>query len=219
MKEFELKSGNILKIKQDENPQSPREDDNFGKMICFHSRYRLGDKHSYEDSEAFLCDLAGIDTDDAPTMLLELVKKTHIILPIYLYDHSGITIRTHSFSDRFDSGQIGYIYVSKEDANAADYSEAWINEYYTGKTKEDIALAILEGEVEAYDQFLRGDIYGFEIVKLVTKTWVCKETNEEETETVEEHVDSCWGFYGEDYKTNGMLDHFDDEVIGEVLPF
>ena len=34
---------------------------------------------------------------------------------LYLYDHSGITMSTGSFCDSWDSGQVGFIYVTKED--------------------------------------------------------------------------------------------------------
>lgn len=31
-------------------------------------------------------------------------------------DHSGLAMQTTSFNDPWDSGQVGWIYVSKEDA-------------------------------------------------------------------------------------------------------
>jgi hypothetical protein len=37
-----------LTIDVDENPSDPREDDNLTKMICFHKKYTLGDKHDYK---------------------------------------------------------------------------------------------------------------------------------------------------------------------------
>ena len=36
----------VLVIQQDDSPSNPREDDNFGKMICFHRRYNLGNHHN-----------------------------------------------------------------------------------------------------------------------------------------------------------------------------
>ena len=47
----------VLVIQQDDSPSNPREDDNFGKMICFHRRYNLGDHHNYIDKDDFLRDL------------------------------------------------------------------------------------------------------------------------------------------------------------------
>lgn len=47
----------VLVIQPDDNPFNPREDDNFGKMVCFHRRYHLGDHHNYIDKDDFLRDL------------------------------------------------------------------------------------------------------------------------------------------------------------------
>lgn len=35
-----------------------------------------------------------------------------LLMPLYLYDHSGITISTSEFCDPWDSGQIGFIYTN-----------------------------------------------------------------------------------------------------------
>jgi hypothetical protein len=158
-----------IKIIQDENPFSPREDDNLGTMVCFHSRYDLGDKHDFSREEA-----------------QEFLKSKEICvsLPLYLYDHSGITMNTTGFSCRWDSGCVGFTYVTKEQVRK-EYSVKRI-------TKEVIekVTKVLEGEVETYDQYLRGDVYGYEIYEVTT----CSEGHEHEN-----FVDSCWGFYGEEY--------------------
>ena len=57
----------------------------------------------------------------------------------------------------------------------------------------------LEGEIETFDQYIRGDVYGF----------IVEEDGEE--------IDSCWGFYGEDPRTNGMSDYVDDELIQQYV--
>ena len=38
----------------------------------------------------------------------------YAMLPLYLYDHSGITMNTTGFNDRWDSGQVGFIYTTKD---------------------------------------------------------------------------------------------------------
>jgi len=158
-----------IKIIQDENPFSPREDDNLGTMVCFHSRYNLGDKHDFSREEA-----------------REFLKSKEICvsLPLYLYDHSGITMNTSGFSCRWDSGCVGFTYVTKEQVRK-EYGVKRI-------TKEVIekVTKVLEGEVQTYDQYLRGDVYGYEIYEVTT----CSEGHEHEN-----FVDSCWGFYGEEY--------------------
>ena len=103
MKEFKLPNNRILKVERDDYPLNPREDwDNFGNMICFHRNYSLGD---YELSKEY-----------EPNDYYKLKKrKDVVILPLYLYDHSGITINTTGFSCRWDSGQVGFIYVTHEE--------------------------------------------------------------------------------------------------------
>jgi hypothetical protein len=179
----------ILRIFSDESPENPRKWDNMAKFICFHKRYDLGDKHDYDHS-----DYSGWDE-----MKEAIIKneKAVIVKPLYMYDHSGITIATTPFSCPWDSGQIGWVIVTREA----------IKECFGVKriTKEILERAEknLNDEVEIYDQYVRGDVYGFEVVKVST----CNKDHEHE-----EHVDSCWGFFGSDFATNGITDHLDDEL-------
>ena len=161
------KDGYFIEILPDIYPESPREWSNLGSMQCFHSRYDLGDKKVVDSN-----DYKGwSDMEYA-------LKKDHdavIILPIYMYDHSGITVNTKPFSCPWDSGRLGLIFASREDI--------LVNFNVKRLTKSIIerATKILEGEVETYDQFLRGDVYGYRIED--------KDGDE---------VDSCYGFYGID---------------------
>ena len=159
----------LLKIIQDHDPESPREWDNMGTMFCQHRNYCLGDK----------------DADD-PRDEEGNLPKDILYLPLYLYDHSGITMSTEPFSCPWDSGRVGIIYVTKEKIKQ-EYG--W--KVLTKARKEKI-LSYLENEVEVYDQYLTGDVYGYQVV----------ETHEEDGSEVE--TDSCWGFYGSDPATNGM---------------
>lgn len=44
-----------LFILDDDTPMNPREDhDCLGKMVCWHSRYSLGEKHDYDEPSDFL---------------------------------------------------------------------------------------------------------------------------------------------------------------------
>jgi hypothetical protein len=164
-----IRKGNYeLEILQDENPESPREWGNMGTMICFHRRYNLGDKHNFSVEEAE-----------------KMVKGEDICvsLPLYLYDHGGITMSTGSFSCKWDSGQVGWIFVTKEQVR---------KEYNVKRITKDIVkkvTRVLEGEVETYDQYLTGDVYGYRVSKID----VCDKGCEHK-----EQVDSCWGYYGEE---------------------
>lgn len=174
---------NRLKLVHDSNPDSPRNWDNLGTMICFHRRYDLGDDHNYSSD----------NYDGWEEMKKAIIKEENpaVILPLYMYDHSGISISTNPFSCRWDSGQIGFILVSKKKA-----LEEFGGKIVTAKLKERIEK-ILEGEVETYTQYVEGDVYGFQIV-----------------DEDDNHIDSCYGFYGSDHKESGMLDYIDHELLG-----
>lgn len=48
--------------------------------------------------------------------MLRVISEKYIVMPLYLLDHSGLAMQTTSFHDPWDSGQVGWVYVSKEDA-------------------------------------------------------------------------------------------------------
>ena len=154
-----------------------RDDDNLGTMYCFHSRYELGDKHDLDREE-----------------VKEMAESgDYIALPLYLYDHSGITMNTTGFSCSFDSGCVGVIMVSKEQVRKR-YS--W--ERITKKRQEQIEK-FLKDEVEIYDHCLTGNVYGYKVFQ-----------------GEGEELDSCWGFYGYDFDNNGLLEQAKGYIDYEV---
>lgn len=249
--------GYTIKVEYDQDPCNPRTEwDSAGTMVCWHSRYNLGDMEdrfpiskNYQEPIDLLYELAGVDrqeiikknyynqileefksskyyekdveddnlvTDEEYLQIIaetetgsdhsdwekenwqyqigkfmskvpywntcqerELDKadlykliedKGTIIKKLFLYDHSGITISTSPFSCRWDSGQIGWIYITKEKIEAEGWTPEQANNY-------------LDGEVEVYDNYLTGEVYGFTI-----------------EDADGEEVESCWGYYGNDGK-------------------
>jgi hypothetical protein len=159
-----------IKVYNDDMPMNPREYVNSSTMVCFHKRYTLGDKHDIKHS----------DFNSWLEMEGYLIKHYDaIILPVYMYDHSGITIRTYPFSCPWDSGQLGFIFISKEKARKE------LNKKRLMKKDIEKIEEMLNNEVEYYDKYLRGDFYGFVI-----------ESNERN------HSDSCWGFDDKEYMIN-----------------
>jgi len=171
-----------LEIKQDELAESPRQWDNLGKMVCFHGRYDLGDKHNLSIEQA--------------KALYEKTVKQGVALPLYLYDHSGITMSTSPFSCPWDSGQVGFIYADKEMILKMFGKERM------GKGMKQTALDSLQKEVEIYDQYLTGDVYFYTI-----------------KDEAGEVIESCGGFFGEeDAKAEGssMLKWLQENEAKEI---
>ena len=99
-------AGLTVEIHQDQDDNSPREWSNLSTMVCMHTQYTLGDKHDYHSTN-----YTGWDDLRAA---IEREHDTAVILPLYLYDHSGITMRTEPFHCPWDSGQIGWTFISKK---------------------------------------------------------------------------------------------------------
>ena len=133
------------------NPRTEYENDN--TMVCFHNRYNLGDEnHGYKSR----------DYDNWGELKEALIENedVFVILPLYLYDHSGITMNTTGFSCRWDSGQVGFIFMNKTDA------EAHFGKHYE-LFKED-AEESLRNSVAYYDKYITGEAtYSYHVFDVV----------------------------------------------------
>lgn len=122
---------------------NPRNGACLGHLYLFHNRRLLGDEtecsatdfENFEDMKTFLC-----ETEEAIA-----------ILPVYGYDHSNLSIRCTPFSCSWDSGQLGYIWATKEDCLSWFKAEEWTQELLAS------ALLQLEAEVQSYDGYINGD--------------------------------------------------------------
>ena len=136
---FKLKNGNTVELVPDQEPPNPRTEwDNVTKIWCFHRRYILGDKHGLRADQ-----FSGFGEFE------QYIRDTEcpaIIKPLYMYDHSGLTISTSHFHCPWDSGQIGFVFVTQ-----AAVREEGLN--------PDTLDEMLESEVKTYDQYLRGDVW------------------------------------------------------------
>jgi hypothetical protein len=147
MSKYEEYKGYQIKFEQETRAESPREMmDELARMICFHKRYFLGDKHDMSIEE-----------------LLEVVARDDVVaMPLYLYDHSGLamsTSRTWPFDCPWDSGQVGYIYATYEEV---------LNWFGGTEMTEELkarALDSMESEVRTYNSYLAGDVWMWQVEK------------------------------------------------------
>jgi len=165
------KGNQTLEIVYDEDPMSPRTDyDHLGTIITKeNNRYTIGD----------------IQVNDIDEKLKEY--DIGIILPVFMLDHSVLLLSTRDFHDNWDSGQCGFIFVTKEKLKT-EYSVKRI-----GKKTLEKAKDVLESEIKTYSQYINGEVYGFKITE--------QKNNEPE------NIDSCYGFY----EIDGIFDHIGDK--------
>lgn len=126
--------------------------------------------------------------------LQAIAGKELIILPLYLYDHSGLTMNTSGFICPWDSGQIGYIWTTIERVKAIRGGKRRTKSQWV-----QLARINLESEVKLYDQYLRGEVYGY-IEEIFSEEYGWEET------------DSVWGYYTE---TVDPLMELADEAFGK----
>lgn len=182
-KEHKLKDGHILQLFQDTWAESPRSWSNLGTMAIFHKRYNFGDEVNFLFEE-----FAGWKEMEE---YIKTKLKAAVCIPVYIQDDSGITINTQGFACPWDTGQVGFIYVT----------ESKLKETHSELTEEIIQTATqnLLQEVNTMDIYLRGQVYGFHLLKDGVI------------------INSGTGFYGEDIAANGMLKHVPAELIPENL--
>jgi hypothetical protein len=167
--------GLTINLYHDEHCDSPRENDNLGTIIAWHRNYRLSDK-------------------DAPTLTCpkpsDFDPKVYpICLPVYMLDHSGVALSTGSFGDPWDSGQVGWIYVTRD---------RLLKEYGVKRLSKRVlaqAEKVLKAEIEEYGQYVNGACYGYIV-----------------TDADGEQLDSCWGFIGSKWAWESGEQAADDEV-------
>jgi len=179
-------AGQTIEIHTDFDPFNPRHEyDHPGSTVCiWHRRHALSDKGAPESPEAMVRMMIGelynnddkiaeLEDMDWGAALAQMVNEFPklVVQLIYMYDHSGITISTGSFSaydpGGWDSGPVGFIYAMPKD----------VDKEWGGDPKQ--ARECLESEIEEYDNYLTGQVYGYII-------------NPDSNINNE----SCWGFNG-----------------------
>jgi hypothetical protein len=163
-------NGCTITIRYD-TPLDPRvEYDHQSHFYADHGRYQLGDSGRHD---AIKPDVSECNSWADVAHVLYRDHGARVILPVFMYDHSGLTVNTTGFSCPWDSGQIGFIFQTAEQLR-----EQYLVKRVTAKLEER-AREGLVAEVAEYDSYLRGECYGYAV------------------ERDGEEVDSCWGFLGD----------------------
>lgn len=201
----------FLEIRRDSDPKSPRAFEANDSAFIFPKGSKFG--HLDESSslgildsivklEAAIlfesCDVEealsrAADEDLDANACLDIIDAyAHAVtLPIFCHDHGGISLSSDRFQDSWDSGQVGWAVMEQYQV--------------TVEFQDNIPRAVtsMKSEIENFSHYLNGDV--FEIVMY-------------DANGIEVYSNS--GYYGNDYRTNGMQAdiEFDDLAEVKALP-
>jgi len=182
IKEYSI-GNKTLKIVSDDSAESPRENCNIGTLVFRGNS--VGDQTDFRFAEGYRSEADALEK--GPKEIKKHFGELGAILPVYKYEHSGVVYSTTPFTCPYDSGLIGFIFSTKKIIR-----ENWSLKRVT-KAFVSVTESHLASEVETFSQWAEGDIVGYQL-----------EVDGEETE-------SCYGFYGQDVTTNGILENVGDE--------
>lgn len=179
----------ILLVAPDEDCENPREHTNVSVMWFFHGRHsNLGDKKDVK-SEDF-------DGWEEMAEHLRTEEGALHIAPVFMYEHSGRSLSLGAFGDRWDSGQLGLMWTTKEKLAETVGEDA---------TDEQIMKAY-EAELEEYNRWIEGDCWWYRLVSpppgFDPEAAGMSIDYDKWTEE-----DTCGGFLGYDDKESGLLDN------------
>jgi len=205
----------IVQVIADENPMSPREWDNFTEIYGEHRSYDIGDGKPPAEHMRIL-ERGGIalfwrylrrfgDPRDG--------SKVLAFAKLGMIDHSGVSFYTVDVGQSgvhpidyggWDSGSVGYVMITQkrwDELGGSDPNEPVDGEVTIGfgriPVKVTRARHILDTEVEEYDDWSRGNVWGIVVSK------PCDHADEHDTDEERadcphsEVTDSVWGFIGD----------------------
>jgi len=165
-----------VKLYRQQHPLDPLELPSPVILELSHGRYDLGNRD------------ANTDDHDGWAGVEEEIRDDHDVIAIkkvYLLDHGGLRISTTPFRSKWDSGKVGFAYVTEE--SLPDYSDSEHD-----RPDQDKIRNWIDDRVKQYDQYLRGEVYRYEIEK------------------DGEEIDRCGGFYGDPMENEVLWEHVGD---------
>lgn len=188
-KKVEVTEGNRLEIRNQEYPNSPRDDSNLGYFITVDRNYMSPDNHEYFNMVIKATGEEASNQEEHIKLIkergAELVDdKILAVYPITKYEHSGVAYYLGN-KHGFDYSNNGFYIVTEKTAEDI------------GLKKEDFETCI-ENELEMYNAYANGSVYEFELF-----------------DEKGESVDSCGGFYNIDSVKEQLSDEWNDEDMND----
>ena len=172
--------GLTVSIVPEEYPDNPRDSwDSLGTILGqTRSFFAAGDNYSDRDAPKPAY-------GDMPELIAETITKpgtVYVPLQYQDYGSNGAQLLADQGCEYDPDIHNGVIYVDRA---------KWQRKYRRTRLTNALRARILEcliGEIETQDAYYQGDVYGFMV-----------------SDSHNEHLDSCWGFYGADRESMAYL--------------
>jgi hypothetical protein len=210
-------------IQHDDQPENPMDNwDSVGKghrplfILTNHRRYRFGDK----DAESLGWDLVRAEPlwnenwtdednpcclgDELPDLWEAARRVEAYVLPVYMYDHSGVSLSTsriYTYNDPWDSGILGFILWTRGEVARCCSGDP-------EPDKEKI-YKDMQAYFDEYAAYVSGDVYGIGVYG--PGGLDLDEVTPGELDDIVRYgadLESRWGYYGYAYAVRCLKEHF-----------
>lgn len=159
----------------------------YEETVCGEEYTRYIDADTSDSDDSVASDMADkLDLCEKISLLEDTGEI--VILPISMYEHSEISLWLGSKwghpDAQWDCSSIGFAYVEKATAEKEMPQRKLTDEQRNDWKKW--AYAMMEGEMETYNKYVSGEVYGYMI------------EDEEGEEASNFHLCGCWGYYDKD---------------------
>lgn len=142
--------GHRVKILIDSDPLNPMKDwDTFSTILHWSAKYTLGREIERGMAEGDVRAFVENDLDEKPLL----------VIPLYMMEHGNVQLSLGDFRDKWDSGQVGWVVVTRESADAMGYGTLPDGQH-TEQQMKDIRSSV-EREIQQYSSYLNGDVYQY----------------------------------------------------------
>jgi len=189
-----------IKIIQDEICESPNEWGNTDLFLVHDHRDFTVKREGFEGQKLYnyyellsMINSPKTTKEDKESFLEEINDNyskfdNYFIFPVFAYIHSGIALslgnNSYPFSCSFDTSFAGFIVADKKQLDF-DYNRK-NNDKFKDLSDQEIAYIFAEGLIEEWNDFLSGNVYGFQIF---------------DNNDLDNEIDACYGFYGNPEKS------------------